>query len=164
MKTVLAFVIGIIAGAGFVGVTAWSMAPSLMLTEVESPYGVEETVAKIKEGAEKVNRERGTRWVSPSVKPLHKSIKKHGGPDLLPVMLVELCEPHHAGDILSHDQDRIISVMMPCTVSVYQKSDGKTYIGHMNAGLMGSMFSSNVAKVMSEVNAQQQEFLAFAKR
>lgn len=79
-------------------------------------------------------------------------------------MLVDLCEPNHASNILRHDQDRIVSVMMPCTISVYRKSDGKTYIGHMNAGLMGGMFGGHVAKVMSEVDGQQQEFLAFAKR
>ncbi len=164
MKSALSFVIGIIVGAGLLGVAAWSSAPSLMLSEIESPYGVDETVAKIQESAKRVNQEKGTRWVSPSVKPLHKSIKKHGGADLLPVMLVDLCEPDHASNILRNDQDRILSVMMPCTISVYQKSDGKTYIGHMNAGLMGGMFGGNVAKIMSVVDDQQQEFLAFAKR
>jgi uncharacterized protein (DUF302 family) len=163
MKSALSFVIGIVVGAGLLGVVAWNSASSLMLVEMESPYGVDETVAKIKESAEKVNQERGTKWVSPGVKPLHKTIKKHGGADLLPVMLIDLCEPNHAVNILSHDQDRILSVMMPCTISVYKKSDGKTYIAHMNAGLMGGMFGGNVAKVMNEVDEQQQEFLAFAK-
>jgi uncharacterized protein (DUF302 family) len=163
MKSVLSFVIGIVVGAGLLGIVAWSYAPSLMLVEIESPYGLEETVANIQQSTERINQEQSTKWVSPSVKPLHKSIKKHGGADLLPVMLIDLCEPNHATNILSHDQDRILSVMMPCTISVYQKSDGKAYIGHMNAGLMGNIFGGNVAKVMGEVDEQQQAFLAFAK-
>ena len=35
--------------------------------------------------------------------------------------------------------------MMPCTISVYEKSDGKTYIGSMNAGLLGRVFGGTVA-------------------
>ena len=139
-----------------------SAAPKMMLKELESPYGVEESVAKIKEGAEKLNEAQGTKWVSPGVKLLHKSIKKHGGGDVLPVMLVDLCEPFHASAILTKDDARIVSVMMPCTISVYQKQDGKTYIGYMNAGVMGKMFGGNVAEVMGTVSQQQQSFIAFA--
>ena len=164
MNSALSFFIGIVVGAVLVGLLAWNSASSMMLIEKESFYGIEETVAKIQQSAEQVNQEHGTKWVNPSVKPLHKSIKKHGGPDLLPVMLVDLCEPNHAGSILSQDDDRVVSVMMPCTISVYQKSDGKTYIGHMNAGLLGGMFGGNVAKVMSDVDRQQQAFLSFARQ
>ncbi len=53
--------------------------------------------------------------------------------------------------------------MMPCTISVYEKSDGKTYIGHMNAGLMGGMFGGDVAEVMGVVDGQQHDFLSFAE-
>ena len=54
--------------------------------------------------------------------------------------------------------------MMPCTVSVYQKSDGKAYIETMNAGLLGKMFDGVVAEVMGgAVAADQQSFIAFAK-
>ena len=54
--------------------------------------------------------------------------------------------------------------MMPCTISVYQKSDGKTYIGTMNAGLLGKMFGGMIAEVMAgPVAADQQSFIAFAK-
>lgn len=164
MKGMGIFILGVIIGAGTLGAIAYSAAPSMMLIEVESPYGIEESIVKIKEGAEKLNQAKGTKWVSPAVKPLHKSIKKHGGVDVLPVMLVDLCEPAHASHILTKDDARIVSVMMPCTISVYQKSDGKTYIGHMNAGLMGGMFGGVVAEVMREVDGQQHEILGFAKQ
>lgn len=163
MNSALSFFVGIVVGAVLFGLLVWNSASSLMLIEKPSPYGMDETVARIQQNAEKLNEELGTKWVNPSVKKLHKSIKKHGGPDLLPVLLVDLCEPNHASSILSRDEGRIVSVMMPCTISVYQKSDGKTYIGHMNASLMGGMFGGNVADVMSEVDGQQQAFLSFAK-
>ena len=51
---------------------------------------------------------------------------------------------------------------MPCTISVYQKTDGNIYVGTMNAGLLGKMFGGNVAKVMGgDVASQQQKFISF---
>jgi len=52
--------------------------------------------------------------------------------------------------------------MMPCTISVYQKSDGLVYVGTMNAGLLGTMFGGTVAAVMGgAVAVQQHKFLSF---
>jgi len=50
---------------------------------------------------------------------------------------------------------------MPCTVTVYKKQDGKTYIGTMNAGLMGQLFGPKVAGIMSKVAADQAKFVTF---
>ena len=127
-----------------------------MLTERASPYGIEETVAKITSNAKAEN------WVISSTQLLHKSVKKHGGGDLPPVILINLCQANHAYNILKEDANKVISVMMPCTISVYEKSDGHVYVGTMNAGLLGTMFGGTVAKVMGgAVAAQQHKFMAF---
>ncbi len=157
MKSLGSLITGIIIGVIITGVVGWKMMPGMMLHENVSPYGTEETVNKIKELA----LQKG--WVVPGVKPLHKSIEKHGGGTLPAVMLVNLCQAHHAFNILEDDGNKKISVFMPCTISVYEKSDGKTYIGTMNAGLMGKMFGGRVAEVMKDVSADQQSFIAFAK-
>jgi uncharacterized protein (DUF302 family) len=156
MSNVLKVGGGILAGIILTAVIGWNVMPGLMLKETPSPYGVDETVEKIKSAA------LAAGWVVADVKPLHKSIKKHGGADLPPVMLVNLCQAQHASNILKQDSDKKISVFMPCTISVYQKSDGKAYIGTMNAGLLGQMFGGNVAKVMVDVSADQQSFIKFA--
>jgi uncharacterized protein (DUF302 family) len=155
-SSILNILFGLVAGVALLGIAGWQAMPGMMLKEAVSPYDLDKTVATIKENA----LEAG--WVVPSIKPLHKSVKKHGGGDVLPVMLVNLCQAHHASRILNVDNDRMISVMMPCTISVYKKQDGKTYIGYMNAGMMGKVFGGNVADVMSEVSKQQQSFIAFA--
>jgi len=155
-NTMLGTVSGFVLGIALLGAVGWTAMPGMMLKEAVSPYGLQETVDKISENAKQAG------WVVASVKPLHKSVKKHGGGDVLPVMLVNLCQANHASTILSQDADRIVSVMMPCTISVYQKQDGKTYIGYMNAGLLGQMFGGNVAKVMGTVSQQQRGFIAFA--
>lgn len=95
---------------------------------------------------------------------LEKSVKKHGGPDVLPVRLINICQAQHAGKILSDDTARRASVLMPCTIAVYQKKDGKTYIGTMNAGIMGKLFGGVIAEVMSgPVSADQEAFVASAR-
>lgn len=152
----LSTIFGFILGIALLGAVGWTAMPGMMLKEVQSPFGLQETVDRISENA------KAAGWVVASVKPLHKSVKKHGGGDVLPVMLVNLCQAGHATKILSQDDDRVVSVMMPCTISVYQKQDGKTYIGYMNAGMMGAMFGGNVAEVMGTVSGQQQSFIAFA--
>lgn len=158
MKSTSSLVLGLVIGAVATGAAGWVMMPGLMLHEAQSPYGTEETVNKIKENALAKN------WVVSGVKPLHKSIVKHGGGTLPAVMLVNLCEPHHAFNILNADENRKISVFMPCTISVYEKSDGKTYVGTMNAGLLGTMFGGKVAEVMKTVSADQQSFIGFLNR
>ena len=158
MKTATSTVIGFVLGIIVTGIVGWNMMPGMMLHENMSPFGTEETVSKIKENALK----RG--WVVPGIKPLHKAVLKNGGGTLPPVMLVNLCQANHAFSILDEDENKKISVFMPCTISVYEKSDGKTYIGTMNAGLLGKIFGGTVATVMKDVAADQQSFIEFANK
>lgn len=154
---VINIIIGFILGIAVTGTVGWLMMPKLMLTELKSPYSVAETVEKIS------NNAKAEGWVVSSVQSMHKAVKQHGAGHLAPVMLINLCQPEHAYNILKEDKNKIVSVMMPCTISVYQKADGKTYIGTMNAGLLGEMFGGTVAEVMGgAVAAQQHKFLAFA--
>ena len=152
-------IIGFILGVVMTGIIVWLIMPGMMLTERQSPYGVDETVAKITANA------KAEGWVISSIQPLHQSVKKHGGGDLSPVILINLCQANHAYNILKEDDNKVISVMMPCTISVYQKSDGYVYVGTMNARLLGTMFGGTVAEVMGgTVAAQQKKFIAFLKK
>jgi len=126
-----------------------------MIFEKVSPYGMEETVKVITENA------KSEKWVV-SVKELDKSLEKSGGIKVLPVTLIELCHPDYAGKMLKDDNSRYISVMMPCTISVYEKSDGKTYVSFVNAGLVGNMFGGTVSEVMGgDVAEAQKRILNF---
>lgn len=134
---------------------------SMMVEERESPLGFDATVNKIIANAE------ANGWVIPkkgkgNPAALHKSIKKHLGKDVLPVKVIKLCNPHYAHQILSDDDARYASVMMPCSVSVYKKSDGKTYVANIKAGRMGAMMGGTVAEVMDgPVSGDQEKILAF---
>jgi uncharacterized protein (DUF302 family) len=150
--------IGFAAGVALTLAMGWLLMPRLMLREHVSPFGVDETVARISQKAIAAG------WVISSVSALSDSIKKNGGGELPPIRLVNLCQAQYAFRILREDAGKVVSVMMPCTISVYQKADGKTYVGVMNAGLLGTMMGGTVAEVMGgAVAAQQAEFIDFAE-
>jgi len=157
VKSVIKLAAGFVIGVVLTSIVGWNMIPSVMPYENLSPYTTEETVNKIKENAIKAG------WVVPNVRPLHKSILKHGGEKILPVMLVNLCQADHASNLLKEDVNRKISVHMPCTISVYEKSDGKTYISTMDVELLGKTFGGKVANILKEIATDQQSFIGFSK-
>jgi uncharacterized protein (DUF302 family) len=136
-----------------------SLMRSAMVEERSSPHNMEETIKIISERA----KLKG--WSISEPKKLDQTIQKHGGPVVLPVSLLELCEPHHAGKLLANDNDRWVSVMMPCTISVYEKSDGKVYVANLKAKNMGGLMGGNVAEIMGGAVADaQEEFLTFLQK
>src|SRR5512133_840512 len=86
-------------------------------------------------------------WKVPFVHDLQQSLAK-SGKTVKPVKVIEICKPQYSGKMLELNDERIISVMMPCRISVYEKDDGKTYIGLINAGEMAASLPANIASVM----------------
>ena len=157
LTLLLGIFLGVVLTLLLVGAGAFLVFPKLMLHERPSPFGLDETVEKITQTA------LATGWVVQSVVELDQSMKKNGGGDVLPVRLVNLCEARHAARILRDDSARKMSVLMPCTISVYQKADGRAYIGTLNSGLLARFFGGVVARVMGgPVSADQARFTAFA--
>lgn len=148
------FVTGLVAGVALTGAVAWTQAGNLMFKERPSPFGVEETVARIQHNIQAT----GNGWALSGLRNPAKSVQQDGG-NTLPVMMIEACSTKYSKPILNEDSVRFLSILMPCKISVYKKNDGKTYIGTMNAGLMGKMFGPLVGDVMGQVAADQQKFL-----
>ena len=44
--------------------------------------------------------------------------------DVRSVKVFDICHPDHSYEILSRDQERIVSNLMPCRIAVYEKNDG----------------------------------------
>ncbi len=145
-----------VAGVVFVGVLAYSYAGSLMFWEIESPFGVEETVARVQQNIQKV----GNGWALSGLRNPGKAVEADGG-NTLPVMMIEACSTKYSGPILKDDSVRFLSILMPCKIAVYKKNDGKTYIAGMNAGLLGHMFGPMVGEIMGEVAKDQAKFVIF---
>lgn len=111
-----------------------------MFFENRSRYDFEETINQLSELVPE------NEWKIIQILDLQETMKKNGK-EVLPVKVVEMCKPGYAYQLLSDDSQRIYSNMMPCRVSVYEKSDGNTYISRMNS----AMFAERIGGVMQEV-------------
>lgn len=148
-------VIGIVVGIALTVTLMLVAVPKMMLVETPSPYGFAETVKRIETNVEKGG------WTISHTFDIQKSLKKHGK-ESNPVTVIKICHPEHAAAVLNDDKAAFASVLMPCSISVYEKSDGKTYVSTMNAGLMGRMFGGTISKVMAGAVAKETaEFTAF---
>lgn len=112
-----------------------------VMIESASKFGFDETLAKLTANI----TEKG--WKVTIVHDLQETMKKNGK-EVLPVKVIELCNPAHAFNILSKDEYRDVTPMLPCRISVYEKADGKTYISRMNAPAFAAMIGGDAAKTM----------------
>lgn len=152
----LKFISGIVLGAILSVAAVWQMAGGLMFEEHESPFTVEETVARIQQNIEAA----GNGWALFGLRYPTRPVEATGV-SVLPVMAIEACSPKYSGPILKDDKTRFLSLLMPCKIAVYKKSDGKVYIGILNADLIGKFFGPLVAETMQGVVADQKKFLVF---
>ena len=143
-----------LAGVAFIGIVGWNSMSSLMFTERVSPFGMEETVARIQHNI--VDHKGG--WTLSGLRNPANAVQSDGG-NTLPVMMVEACSTKYSKPILNEDSVRYLSILMPCKISVYKKNDGKVYIGTMNAALMGKMFGPLVGEIMGHVAEDQKSFI-----
>lgn len=112
-----------------------------LVIERQSKFSFDTTVDKIVAEAERLD------WKVPAVHDLQQSLAK-SGKDVKSVKVIEICKPAYSGKMLELNDERIVSVMMPCRISVYLKDDGKTYIALLNGGEISSGMAPNIAGVM----------------
>ena len=140
---------GLAGGAVLCGVLVWTVMPSVMILSRESQLGFDETVLALQKSIEA----RG--WVVSGVVDMNKSMAQNGvelGPR---VKLVKLCKPEYAKSVLT--THRHVSTMMPCTFGIWEGDDGRVFVSKMNMRLMAKMFGGNVARVMGEQVAEDEE-------
>ena len=121
------------------------MKASEIVIEQKSKFGFDKTVQMLTEIAEKHE------WKVPFVHDLQQSLAK-SGKSVKPVKVIEICKPQYSGKMLELNDERIISVMMPCRISVYEKDDGEPYVSLINVEAMSSNLPSNIAAVMKEAS------------
>lgn len=151
-KNLLMLSAGLIAGIMITALLAYKSAPGMMLTEAESKYDFAQSVEVFESTAKNMG------WKIPAVHDLQKTMEINGY-QVRSIKVFELCHPAHAYEILKLDKERIVSNMMPCRVSIYEKSDGKTYISWMNTAMMGNMMGGTIAKVMGVASADSEKMI-----
>jgi uncharacterized protein (DUF302 family) len=128
------------------------MESNKLVTEHKSRFNFEMTVELLI--AETERRD----WKVPAVHDLQQSLAK-SGKTVKPVKVIEICKPEYSGQMLELNDERIISVMMPCRISVYEKDDGSAYIGLINAGDLASELPEKIARVMKEASDETFEIV-----
>jgi uncharacterized protein (DUF302 family) len=123
-----------------------------LVIEKPSKFGFDKTVELIVAEAER--RE----WKIPALHDLQQSLAK-SGKSVKPVKVVEICKPEYSGQMLELNHERIMSVMMPCRISVYIKDDAKTYVALLNAGELVAGQPENIARIMKAASDETFEIV-----
>ncbi len=123
-----------------------------LIIEKVSLWDFEKTVEVLTIAAEKGN------WMIPAIHDLQQSLAK-AGKDVRPVKVLEICKPEYSGKMLERNDERIVSVMMPCRISVYLKEDGKTYIALLNGTNLAAGLPESVREVMVAASAEINELV-----
>jgi len=140
------FVAGLLTGVALTLLIIWMVLPSKMFVVKQSKFGFEETVAALEKSATDLN------WGIPHKYDLQATLKGKGF-DVNPVQVISICKPSHANQILSDDNERHISALMPCRVAVFEKK-GKTYVSMLNSGLFSKFMSKKAKEVMGQAGAE----------
>jgi len=148
----LVFIIGLILGVLITAVAGTAFLTKKMFVVHESRYGFNETVYQLEKSAKE------NEWGIPHSYNLQKTLKEKGGYDVAPVNVLSLCKPEHAYKILSKDEQRLVSALMPCRVAVFEK-EGKTYISMLNSGLFSRFLGDEAKNVMGTASAENLQIL-----
>jgi uncharacterized protein (DUF302 family) len=116
----------------------------MMFTVHDSTLGFEETVAALKESAEKNG------WEISMVHDLQKTYQQAGLEDMSKVTTLYFCNPQGGYEILQDDAYKPMAVMMPMGVSVYETREGKVQIASMSLERMSMMFGGVVKEVLRD--------------
>ena len=144
---------GLVAGAVIMGIIAWKLMPGMMLNIHRSRLGFDETVEYVTTAATK------HKWQVPKVYDIQGSLVKAGHDDMTRVRIVSICQPHHAYDVLSPDENKKVTAIMPCRIGIYEDASGRVFLSEMNMGLMSRMFGGSIARVIGQVAVEEYEML-----
>jgi uncharacterized protein (DUF302 family) len=128
------------------------MLQAATVIESSSIYDFDKTVEMIIEEAERRD------WKVPAVHDLQLSLEK-AGKKVKPVKIIEICKPAYSGRMLELNNERIMSVMMPCRISVYLKDDDKTYLSLLNGAAMAGGQEGIIADVMKAASDETFEIV-----
>lgn len=162
MKTVFAIcasvLIGLaLGGQGFAADADESQPGPGLLVEIESPLGFEETLERIELNAKDLGWKVPSKWKV----DFRRNMERITDVDIGPNQVLKMCEPFAAVELLVQDRYKHLAAMMPCTIAVYVKSDGKTYVSMMNLDMMGQLYGGDVAGMAQELGPQMDAMIVF---
>ncbi|MFT4261408.1 MAG: DUF302 domain-containing protein [Candidatus Woesearchaeota archaeon] len=146
-KNIIYMVSGLVIGLILFTFILILTAPSLMMNEYKSQYDFNQTVEVFEQ------RVSDAGWGILNTHDM-QAVKANLGYEVLPVKIFDLCSGQYSYEILREDDERIVTPMMPCRISIYEKSDGQTYIAMMNSGLVAKLFGGTINDVMQKATKE----------
>jgi len=151
-SSILIILIGFITGALLTFLVIFLGSPSIIMKESRSKYNFETTLEELR----KVVEEKG--WKLPCEHDLKATMAKFNF-QVNDVAVLEICNPSYANNILSQDDERIVSSLMPCRIAVYEKSNGLVYISRMNSGLLSKPMNRIIRRTMTAASKDTEVIL-----
>jgi len=152
MEELLFFITGLLVGAVMAVMILKNIVPKLMVLENKSKYGFDETLQQMQSAVDSLG------WKTPHVHNLQATMTKFNY-DVNKVTVMEVCKPDIAHMILSRDKERMVSALMPCRISIYEKSDGQVYVSRLNSLKMGGLFSGIIKQAMNEAGEESEHIV-----
>ncbi|WP_280772056.1 DUF302 domain-containing protein [Salipaludibacillus daqingensis] len=148
----IGILIGVIISLISMLIFAFQAGPTIMMHEDESKYDFDETIEVFENAVEEAG------WSVAGTHDMQEILDGHGH-EVIPIKIYELCSSKYSAEILALDDERLVSPLMPCRISFYEKSDGTTYITRMNSSLMAKPFGGTIDDVMQKAAQETEEIL-----
>ena len=148
------FITGLVFGVLLMALLVYLGLPRMMLSVHRSTLDFDSTVTSVENAAASHD------WLVPKVYNVQESIVSAGHTGMARLKVISLCHPDHAYRLLRHDENKMISGIMPCRIAVYETADGQVYISGLNIGRLGSLFGGDIAEVTGIIAAEQERMFA----
>jgi uncharacterized protein (DUF302 family) len=125
----------------------------LFILKSQSPFDFDTTVSKLKENI------KAEGWLVPTSYNYQKMILDAGYNDINRHEVIELCTPKWASKLLSKDETKQLSVMLPCVFTVFQRTDGKVFVAWMNNSFMARFIGGFIGSVMGPASGEEHRML-----
>ncbi|NDJ76365.1 MAG: DUF302 domain-containing protein [Chloroflexi bacterium] len=125
-----------------------NMMKMMMFRTYTSKLGFDETVERLHAQA----LENG--WTIPYTYDLQEAYIAAGHEDMTKVTILYFCNSGGGYEILKDDSNKMMSVLMPTGVTVYEDSRGAVKIAAMNFGLMHNFFLGTNKRVFKDAAAR----------
>jgi len=151
-KVIIPALAGLVSGIILTILIVVTSAQPVMLKEKQIPHNFEAAVELI----ETTVMQKG--WTIPAVHNMQATLANFGH-DIEKLKIFEICHPGIAYQVLSMDDERIVSSLLPCRLSVYEKSDGNVYVSWMNMRFMGRLMKGSVPGAFAEASTATDEII-----
>lgn len=148
--------LALIAGLVIASFAAKQAMPRVMFKEVVSPLDHEQTLATIRE---RVLAQPG--WAIVTEIDQRAAILAGGGDDIGPYDIVKICNGGYATRMLGDENRAYFGVMLPISVAVYERDDGRTYVSLLNGDVVAKVFGQQYVNVVEDVRYDMEIIFRF---